>query len=325
MRQNNWRDNQQKKAEIERRQRLQIRLDKIALAGFGPAYTLSQPNAPTTPLVLSSPHSGRDYPPSFLAQSLLSLKQLRQSEDCYVDHIIKPLTEFGIPLITAKFPRIYLDLNRSPDEWPPDVLGACKTGSFPITARARAYPLTTARARAGLGVVPTRVGPDTDIYPHDITGELIQGRLDALYYPYHQALQNLVTSAKQNFGHALLLDCHSMPGHGAAGQARPDIVLGNCHGESCYPETIEFIEAAFTSLGYKVMCNHPYAGGFITSHYGRPSDKIEAVQIEINKDVYLNADKLEPHIGMAKLTENMQIVILKIKNYLSAATARAAE
>lgn len=315
MRQSKWQDNQQKKANIERRQRLQMRLDKIALTSFKPAYTLSQRKVPTTPLVLSSPHSGRDYPPSILAQSWLSLKQLRQSEDCYVDHIIEPLTEFDIPSIAAKFPRIYLDLNRSPDEWPPETLAARKGGPWPVTTR----------ARAGLGVVPMRTGPGTDIYPHEITEDLIQGRLDALYHPYHQALQNLLKSAKRQFGHALLLDCHSMPGHDAAGNARPDIVLGNCYGDSCHPETIEFIEAGFVSLGYKVMRNHPYAGGYITSHYGQPSENIEAVQIEINKDLYLSADNFEPHAGMAELTTNMKIVILQVKDYLSTTSSLAAE
>ena len=310
-----WRDNRQKKANTETRQRLQIRLDKIAFASFHPPHKLSQPKVLATPLVMSSPHSGRNYPPSFLAQTKLTKQQLRQSEDCYVDHIIEPLTEFGIPLIAAQFPRIYLDLNRSPDEWPPEVLALREDGPWPVTTR----------ARAGLGVVPMRLEQNTDIYPHGITESLVRGRLDTLYHPYHQELQNLLHRAKQQFGHALLLDCHSMPGHDGAGNARPDIVLGNCHGDSCYSETIEFIEAAFTSLGYTVMCNHPYAGGYITAHYGQPSDNIEALQIEINKDLYLNADTLQPHTGMEELAANMQTVVLQTKDYLNALASQAAE
>lgn len=302
-------------ANTKTRQRLQVRLDKIALEGLRPAHSLNKPNNLATPLVLSSPHSGRDYPPSFLAQSGLSLHQLRQSEDCYVDRFIEPLTEFGVPLITANFPRIYLDLNRAPDEWPPETLAGRTDGPWPISTR----------ARAGLGVVPLRIGQDINIYPHAITGNVVQGRLDALYYPYHDDLQALLQTAKRQYGRALLLDCHSMPGHDAQGNARADIVLGNCHGDSCDVETLEFIESAFTSLGYNVMRNHPYAGGYITNHYGKPENSVEAVQIEINKDLYLNTDTLEPHAGMDKLTANMKTALLQIKDYLDVPTSLAAE
>ena len=309
-----------KTANLQTRQRLQLRLDKIALEGFKLSHTLIRPDSittlPTTPLVLGSPHSGRNYPPSFLAQSGLSLNQLRQSEDCYVDRLLEPLTAFGIPLIAANFPRIYLDLNRGPDEWPPEL--------SPSETFSEARPISP-RARAGLGVVPLRIGPDTDIYPHAITGDLIQGRLDALYHPYHDDLRGLLQTAKAHNGHALLLDCHSMPGHDASGQRRADMVLGNCYGDSCHAHTLDFIETVFTDLGYETVRNHPYAGGYITSHYGKPADNVEAIQIEINKDLYLNSATLEPHAGLAKLTVNMQAAILQIKEYLKTPTALAAE
>ncbi len=310
-----WPNNRQNKMTIERRQRLQTRLDKIALANFEPAYTLSQQQTPTTPLVLNSPHSGNNYPPSMLAQSRLTLKQLRQSEDCYIDQIIEPLVHFNIPTIAANFPRIYLDLNRSPDEWPPELLAQRAGGPWPVTTR----------ARSGLGVVPLRIGHSTDIYPQEITEGLIKGRIAALYHPYHTALRTLLTGAKHRFGHTLLLDCHSMPGYDTLGHPRPDIVLGDCHGKSCHPETIDFIETAFTALRYTVVRNQPYAGGYITSHYGHPAKCIEAVQIEINKNLYLDATNFEPHAGMAKLTSDFQIVVMKIKDYLNYATSLAAE
>lgn len=304
-----------KTANMEARQRLQMRLDKIALEGLRPVHIIIQPDNLATPLILSSPHSGRNYPPSFLAQSALTLQQLRQSEDCYVDRLIEPLGDFGIPIMAALFPRIYLDPNRSPDEWPPETLTKRFDQPSPITPK----------ARAGLGVVPLRIGQDLDIYPHPISAALVQGRLDMLYHPYHQALQGLLTNAKRKFGHTLLLDCHSMPGRDAQGEPRADIVLGNCYGDSCEATTIEVIENAFTSLGYTVMRNHPYAGGYITTHYGRPENGVEAVQIEINKDLYLNSDTLEPHAGMGKLTANIKTAILQIKDYLDTPTSLAAE
>ncbi|MCF6219631.1 MAG: N-formylglutamate amidohydrolase [Robiginitomaculum sp.] len=316
---NPYRKNTWQVANTKTRQRLQVRLDKIAFDSFAPAHILTSPETLATPLVLSSPHSGRDYPPSFLAQSGLSLHQLRNSEDCYIDRLIEPLTDYGIPMIAANFPRIYLDLNRGPDEWPPEALA-----SYDNAPSTSIRPISP-RARAGLGVVPLRIGPATDIYPHEITGRLVQGRLDALYFPYHDALRGLLQSAKEQFGHTLLLDCHSMPGHSTEGVPRADIVLGNCHGDSCRTGTIEFIQAVFTSLGYDVMLNHPYAGGYITAHYGRPDDNIQAVQIEINKDLYLNPDTLEPHIGMAKLANNMKTAILQIKDHLIIPASLAAE
>ncbi len=310
-----WRINFGERPESRRarRQRLQVKLDKIALGAFNPAYALSKPESLTTPLVLSSPHSGRTYPPEFLAQSTLSLSGLRQSEDCYIDSIIHPLTDFGVPVIAALFPRIYVDPNRNADEWPPESISH------------QSARIITPRARAGLGVVPTRINLDTDIYPHSINADLVQQRLDTLYFPYHRALADLITTAFERFGHALLIDCHSMPGHDITGTARADIVLGDCHGESCRPETTAYIESVFTELGYTVVRNYPYAGGYITAHYGKPETGIEAVQVEINKDLYLNPNTLEPHEGMAKLTANMQTALLRIKQYLDAPTALAAE
>ena len=296
------------------RKRLQTKLDRIALAAFDSVYNLSQPTLPLTPLVISSPHSGRHYPKDFLAQSNLSLAQLRQSEDSYIDKIIAPLSGYGVPMITALFPRIYVDLNRGADEWPPECI-SLRDGSTAITPR----------ARAGLGVVPTRSQPDQNIYPHDISPNLIRQRLDALYHPYHHALSELLKTTKQALGRALLLDCHSMPGQDATGSARADIVLGTDHGDSCHPETITFVEKVFTALGYSVMLNYPYAGGFITRHYGQPDTGVEAIQIEINKDLYLNAATLEPHAGMKQLTENMRVAVLQIIDYLDTPNSLAAE
>ena len=307
------------RANIKTRQRLQIRLDKIAFECFRPPFSHSVPDVLSTPLVLSSPHSGRNYPASFLAQTRLCTHQLRQSEDCYIDQILAPLTASGIPIIAANFPRIYLDLNRAPDEWPPEALA-----DRPGDGTADIWPISP-RARAGLGLVPVRVGADSDIYPHDITADLVQGRLDALYTPYHNALADLLHKARRTCGHALLLDCHSMPSHDISGNRRADIVLGDCYGETCHPDTIDYIENVFISLGYGVVRNLPYAGGYITSHYGQRHNKIEAVQIEINKDLYLNPDTLEPHAGMAPLTANMKTAILHIKNYLDMPNNLAAE
>jgi len=298
------------------RQRLQCKLDRAVLNEFGTPFYLSQVDTLKTPLVISSPHSGRHYPKAFQAQSTLSLHQLRQSEDCYIDQLLSPLASSGVPVLSAKFPRIYIDVNRNADEWP--------TEAMPLSMINQG-PAQTMRARRGYGVVPTRIGQHTDIYPHDICANLIRHRLEALYHPYHNALQQLLQTSKNQFGHAVLLDCHSMPGTDPSGEKRADIILGNRYGQACRPETIAFIENIFTAQGYRVALNHPYAGGFITEHYGRPHLNVEAIQIEINKDLYLNPLTLERHHGWDKLSQNMQTAILQISEYFSAPDTIAAQ
>ncbi len=297
--------------QIHVRQRLQGRCDRMAIHEIGPPYTLLKPDGACSPLVLSSPHSGRLYPKAFQAQSLLSLHQLRQSEDCYIDRLFAPACGLGIPVLAANFPRIMVDVNRGADEWAAQIL-----------ASDRSPPLTQ-RARLGFGVVPTRIGRHVDIYPHELDANLIERRLKTLYHPYHGALSNLLQAAKRTFGHAVLLDCHSMPGSDGAGQV--DIVLGNRYGASCRPETMAFVENVFTGLGYKTARNHPYAGGFITAHYGQPYMNIEAVQIEINKDLYLDPVSLERHGGWDKLAANMQAAIAHINAYFTAPDRIAAQ
>ncbi len=296
-------------------QRLQCKLDRLALDEIGTPVSLLLAGQPSTPVVLSSPHCGRNYPKAFQAQSLLSLFQLRQSEDCYIDHLLTPLRKLGIPFLKANFPRILVDVNRSADEYSLQALHHMGDGR----------PQPTQRARLGFGVVPTRLGLHMDIYPHDICADLIGYRLKTLYRPYHDALKNLLHSAKDQCGHAVLLDCHSMPGSDQSGEKRTDIVLGNRYGAACRPKTIAFIEHVFTSLGYRVRRNDPYAGGFITEHYGRPHMNIEAVQIEINKDLYLNPLSLEKNEGWDKLTNNMQTAIVQINNYFAARDTVAAQ
>ncbi len=323
----NYRGNNRQGApeNLKVRQRLQCKLDRVVLREIGTPYNVSKPGmlkpgTLKTPLVLSSPHSGRCYPKTFQAQSTLSLHQLRQSEDCYIDQLLAPLSGFGLPVLSANFPRIFVDVNRNADEW--SVAATPENRSEGFSANS---PAITQRARLGFGVVPTRLGAHTDIYPHDISADLIRRRLEALYHPYHDALQALLQTAKGQFGHAVLLDCHSMPGFDLSGDKRADIVLGTRHGQSCHPETIEFIENVFTALGYSVALNHPYAGGYITAQYGQPNMNVEAVQIEINKDLYLNPLTLETCSGWDRLAENMKTAILQIDEYFSAPATIAAQ
>ena len=291
------------------------KLEKAILGALTPAYDLHQPSLQTTPLILASPHSGRRYPDEFQALTKLGLAQLRLGEDCYIDRIFKPLSACGIPFLCANFPRSYVDVNRRADEWPPETRAQIEKHPFEISPR----------ARTGLGVVPTRISQDLDIYDHVLSPKHIQERLNHLYHPYHQALSRLIKSTHAQFGTAVLLDCHSMPGRLQSGAKRADFILGDRYGESCRPSTITHLETALQALGYSVTRNIPYAGGFITSHYGRPHRGVETLQIEINKDLYLNPHTLEPHSGMGELIGNLEKTVSSLANHLRPAINIAAQ
>lgn len=265
------------------------------LKAFDPPITVDRPNTPCGPLILASPHSGRVYPQALIDRSALDHKTLRQNEDAFIDDMLGFARHMDIPLLTARFPRCFVDVNRAADEVP---MSWKKPGALP----------STARAEMGLGVIPTIIADKVPIYKRQLKASAVEGRLSNLYQPYHAALIELITDAVKSFGQALLLDCHSMPGFTQMGQRRPDIVLGDRHGTSCHPETMAKLEALFTAKNYSVARNYPYAGGYVTSHYGRPERNMEVIQIEINRDIYLNPITLARKPGYARLADDMKSI-----------------
>ena len=276
------------------------RLEARALRAFGTGIDVTNDGNPATSLILASPHSGRQYPPPFCEMTKLSEQQLRIGEDAYIDQLINPLSKFGIPILTAKFPRCFVDVNRGPDELPPEYGPLHLTGKKPVSSR----------ARAGLGVVPSRITHDLEIYKRPLSYIQAKNRIERLYRPYHAQLTHLLNSAQTRFGRALLIDCHSMPGRGPNGDKRADIILGDRFGKSCDNQITNDMERVFRSLGYSVVRNHPYAGGYVTHHYGNPDMGVDVIQIEFNKDLYLNPATLEPHEGMSLLKANFETAIL---------------
>lgn len=268
------------------------------IAAFNPPVEIKRPARLLSPVIFASPHSGNIYPDAFLSRTSLELKTLRRNEDAFIDKLFAPASGFGAPLLSATFPRCFVDVNRAADELPAD-----------WSANPHA---TTARANMGLGVIPTLISERHPIYDRALKPSCVQARLNHLYYPYHTALRALIEAAKEMFGHALVIDCHSMPGASPGGVRRSDIILGDRYGTSCAPETMAKIEALFSEHGYSVMRNYPYAGGYVTSHYGQPQDGVEVVQIEINRDLYLNSVTLSPNAAYGKLAENLVNIIEKI-------------
>lgn len=253
---------------------------------FHDAYTLVRPDARTTSVIFASPHSGRDYPASFLQAAALGAKEIRSSEDAFVDLLYADAPRFGAPLLTAKAPRAYLDLNRGPQEM--------DAGLIEGVRRVSQNP----RVASGLGVVPRVVAGGRSIYKGKIPLSDAHHRISRFWHPYHAALQALIDESHSGFGQAILIDCHSMPHEAlvnirSGGGAPPDVVLGDRFGAAASGAIVEHIEAAFGAAGLKVARNMPFAGAYIVQHYGRPSRKQHAVQIEIDRALYMNEATLE--------------------------------
>jgi N-formylglutamate amidohydrolase len=265
------------------------------------AYDVISPAEQTAAVVVASPHSGRTYAPEFLAACRLDLKILRKSEDSYVDELLGAAPHCGAPLLRARFPRAYVDPNREPFELDPemfddDLPAYANTGSPRVTA--------------GLGTIARVVANGEEIYRRKLRVAEVLSRIDRLYRPYHEALEDLITGTLARFGACLLIDGHSMPSVGGpmdrdAGRRRVDFVLGDCHGVTCRSEIVDLAQDFLESQGYHVTRNVPYAGGFTTRHYGRPDSGVHALQIEINRSLYMDEDSFERGRGFAELSRQL--------------------
>jgi N-formylglutamate amidohydrolase len=251
-----------------------------------PAFEVIAPAVHRLPVVLNSPHSGCCYPNRFLAASRLDEKSIRRSEDSYVDTLIDKAAALGCPLLKANFPRAWLDVNREPYELDPKMFD----GNLPTYANVRSV-----RVAGGLGTIARIVSESEEIYARPLEVQEALARIDAVYKPYHRTLRQLVLDTRAEFGLAVLLDCHSMPSTVRAmhGRLRPDIVLGDRYGTSCTTELTDFAARVLTRFGYSVSRNKPYAGGFITEHYGQPARGLHAMQIEFNRNLYMDERTLE--------------------------------
>ena len=250
------------------------------------------------PFVFNSPHSGRHYPERFLAMSRLDATAVRRSEDCYVDELFGGAIALGAPLLAANFPRAYLDVNREPWELDPRMFA----DPLPPYANAR-----SARVAGGLGTIPRLVGEGLDIYPARLPIAEAFDRVEAIYKPYHECLKRLVTRTFALFGSAVLVDCHSMPASVRVSETglRPDFIVGDRFGTSASPALSEHVIGLLVAMGYTVSHNKPYAGGFITEHYGRPARGLHAIQIEVNRGLYMNERSLQKTAGFDALAADM--------------------
>jgi N-formylglutamate amidohydrolase len=253
------------------------------------------------PALFNSPHSGSVYPRDFLTATRLDVVTLRRSEDSFVDELVQGVVGRGYPLMRAHFPRCYVDVNREPYELDPRMFD----GRLPSFANTRSM-----RVAGGLGTVARVVGDAQEIYGQRIPVDDAIRRIEGLYKPYHRALRRLFTRLHRAFGAAVLIDCHSMPSTAGAKDERPraDIVLGDRYGTSCVPAVVETIESTLRERGYVVSRNKPYAGGFITEHYGNPAVGLHAIQLELNRALYMDERRYERTASFQRVAADLELL-----------------
>ncbi len=283
-------------------------------------FDLVLPEEIACPLVFSSPHSGNVYPARFLEQTRLDAASLRRSEDAHVDRLFACAKALGAPMLRARFPRAYLDLNRQPYELDPRMF----EDALPDFANTRSL-----RVAAGLGTIPRVVADAHEIYTGKLKVTEALLRIEGLYKPYHAALEELVAGARLRFGAALLIDCHSMPSilardpalEARAEKRRVDFVIGDRFGASCDARVVDLLERRLRGFGYNVQRNRPYAGGFITEHYGRPGAGRHALQIEVGRGLYMNEATLAPNERFETVAGHLGVALAELAQELSASAA----
>ncbi len=263
-----------------------------------PPFQVRESAEQRVPFVFNSPHSGRYYPKRFLSLTRLDPLAIRRSEDCYVDELFGAAPTLGAPLLAANFPRAYLDVNREPWELDPRMF------SEPVPSFAN---IRSARVAGGLGTVPKLVGEGLDIYAGRLPLSEAVSRIEQVYKPYHDTLRRLVMQTHARFGYAVLIDCHSMPASIRIGDSgmQPDFIIGDRFGTSASRSLMQAAISILASMGYNVALNKPYAGGFITEHYGRPARSLHALQIEINRGLYMDEETLQRSSGFDALADDL--------------------
>ncbi len=263
---------------------------------FPEPFRVLRPTRQSVPVVFSSAHSGAVYPDEFLAASRLDAHRLRRSEDSFVDTLFAAAPTHGAPLICANFPRAWCDANREPWELDP----AMFEDTLPDWVN-----VTSPRVAAGLGTVAKLVASGETIYRRRLRFAEAEARVAECWQPFHEGLAGLLDSTHRQFGAVLLIDCHSMPGNALPVKPGADFVLGDAYGTACSPIITAGAEQILRAMGYRVRRNDPYAGGFITRHYGRPGRAVHALQIEINRALYMDEDAMTPSAGFTCLAAQM--------------------
>ncbi|MEY4556648.1 MAG: hypothetical protein RL093_1767 [Pseudomonadota bacterium] len=266
------------------------------------AFVVLRPQTPGR-FVFASPHSGTVYPPEMRVDPALPEVSLRSAEDALVDSLIAPGVDLGATVVLGRLGRAWVDLNRDPADLDPALIEGAADGSI------------SARTAAGYGVIPRLTGDGRPLYDRRLTLGEARDRIARTHAPYHQALTDGMEAARRWYGEAVLVDWHSMPARatqGAGGARGPDVVLGDRHGSSCSAELTRRLRRAFEALGWRVALNQPYAGGWTTQRWGRPSEGFHAIQIELNRALYFDEVVRAPGPGWSRTEKGVARVIAQL-------------
>lgn len=280
-------------------------------------FEVREPSVQQIPFVFNSPHSGRRYPQDLLDRSRLDSHGLRRSEDHFVDELFAAAITFGAPLLVANFPRAYVDVNREPYELDPKMFD----GPLPSYAN-----IGSPRVAGGLGTIPRIVAENMEIYRHRLPVEEAIHRIETIYKPYHAALRRLIARTHARFGFCVLIDCHSMPGNirlAGTGE-KPDFIIGDRYGSSASASLSRASLDILQDLGFNAVRNKPYAGGFITEHYGRPARGLHALQVEISRALYVNETTLQKTADFSPLARSLASFIQQLAGFASQRDGSAA-
>ena len=254
---------------------------------------------PAVPLVLDSPHSGREFPADF--DALVSEAELREGEDCYVDELYAAARELGAPLLAAAFPRTYIDPNRHAGDVDLEMID----GPWPWEYR------PSGKARIGKALLWRTLEDGRPIYRSRLRPEQVRQRIERFHAPYHLELQSRMQDALRTFGKVYHLNCHSMravagrQSDDGEGSVRADFVLGDRDGTTCDPRFTEFVRAALVAMGYSVKVNDPYKGVELVRAYSDPAAGRHSLQIEINKRLYMDEATLAKAPGFKRLQSDL--------------------
>lgn len=283
-------------------------------------YRLRRGQGPAAaPVVCDSPHSGRVYPAQF--RTGLPRAMLRRYEDGYVDDLFADVPDVGAALLSARFPRTFIDVNRARGDLDLDLID----GAWP-------EPVSPGdNSRRGHGLIWSRLGPNLPLYDRPLPVAEVRARIANYWCPYHAALKGEMDRLHGVFGTLYHLNCHSMPGAGSpllyrGSTRRADMVLGDRDGNSCAPAFSHFVRSRLEGMGYSVRMNRPYRGAELVRAYGQPAAGRHSLQIEINRALYLDETNVTKLPGFAALADDMTRLVRDVVDYaLSDAGKLAAE
>ena len=280
-------------------------------------HSIVEPVSLTSGVVFALPHSGRDYGVSFLNQSILDQLSIRSSEDAFLDQLIDGIEKYGAPKIIANAPRAFIDLNRSTDELDPALISGIKNN------------IKNPRISSGLGVIPRVVSHGKEIYRGKLSFEQAQSRIKYYWKPYHTDLSNLLQRSQSVFGQSLLIDIHSMPHEAVSTQSSfikpPEIVVGDRFGMSSDSEFTNLVISILKQHGFRVAKNTPFAGAFITKHHGKIKERIHAIQLEIDRSLYMNEEQVSPNSGFKALKLRLFPALIQFSSLICKSEKIAAE